>query len=95
MAAKKIGGKKGNEIHALESLSANGNDGDGRLNGRVTVERLLKDVEDKLRSGDYKPGIADLIRLLQLRSELGEEQPKEITVTWVEPETDGREPSEG
>ncbi|MEO8661107.1 MAG: hypothetical protein ABI693_21740 [Bryobacteraceae bacterium] len=70
-------------------------DDEARLDGRGAVERLLVDVDQKLRAGEYKPGVADLIRLLQLRTELGEEQPKEITVTWVERETEGEEPSGG
>jgi hypothetical protein len=70
-------------------------DGETYLDGRVAVERLLVEVDQKLRAGEFKPGVADLIRLLQLRTELGEDQPKEITVTWVERETEGEEPSGG
>ena len=34
---------------------------------------------------DFKVSIGDFVRLLQLRKELEQELPREITVTWVEP----------
>jgi hypothetical protein len=51
------------------------------------MERVLEKVEQKLEEGDVKPTIGDYLRLLQYREEmkLGE-PPKEIRVTWVEPE---------
>ena len=37
---------------------------------------------------EFKPTLADFLRLVQLEKEIGEEEPKEIKVTWVEPEAD-------
>ena len=34
---------------------------------------------------EFKPTLADFLRLVQLEKEIGEEEPKEIKVTWVEP----------
>ena len=51
------------------------------------VELLLKKMEAKLGGADAKASLGDYIRLVQLRKELEDEQPREIKVTWVEPET--------
>jgi len=50
------------------------------------VEKLLKKVEQKLSGQDVKASLGDYIRLVQLHKELDEETPREIKVTWVEPE---------
>ncbi len=57
------------------------------------VELLLQNMQHKLHSDDSRATIGDFIRLLQLQKEIEEEQPKEITVRWVEP-TDGSGDSE-
>jgi len=44
------------------------------------LEKQLKEKVDKAALGDY-------IRLLQLQKELEEEEPTDIQVTWVDPET--------
>jgi hypothetical protein len=53
------------------------------------VKKLLKKVEQKLSGDEVKASLGDYIRLVQLQKELEEEQPKEIKVTWVEPEETG------
>lgn len=53
---------------------------------------VIARMEAKLKSEDVKPSVGDLIRLLQLEKELEEEeQPKEIEVSWVEPEDGEKE----
>jgi len=55
---------------------------------------LLKSVEEKLSGKEVKATLGDYIKLVQLQKELDEEQPKEIKVTWMEPEeskSDGEE----
>jgi hypothetical protein len=42
-------------------------------------------MEDKLKTEDVKPSVADYLKLLQMAKALGDDGPKEITVTWVEP----------
>ena len=51
----------------------------------AVVKKLLKNVEKKLGGEDVKATLGDYIRLVQLQQELEEEEPKDITVTWVEP----------
>jgi hypothetical protein len=52
------------------------------------VEELLKKVTAGFQSDQVKATLADYIRLVQLQRELEEDQPDQITVTWVDPETD-------
>ncbi len=58
---------------------------------RIKVGRLLdnviKVVETKFAEKDYKPTMAEYLKLLQMEQEIEQETPKEIKVTWVEPET--------
>ena len=51
------------------------------------VEKLLKNVEKKLGGEDVKATLGDYIRLMQLQKELEEDDPQDITVTWVEPDS--------
>jgi hypothetical protein len=55
------------------------------------AEGILKDVDvaigsirKGLRSQDLKGSLSDLVRLLQLRQELTVEQPRQVTVRWVD-----------
>lgn len=50
------------------------------------VEKIRKRVEQKLSESDVKVTLGDYIRLVQLEKELEEDEPKEIKVTWVNPE---------
>ena len=52
------------------------------------MKKLLKNVEKKLAGDDVKASLADYIRLMQLQTELEEEEPKDIKVTWVEPKSE-------
>ncbi|MEO5924143.1 MAG: hypothetical protein ABIR70_09970 [Bryobacteraceae bacterium] len=49
------------------------------------VRELLEKVEKKLGGEEMKATLADYIRLVQLKKELEEDEPREIRVTWVEP----------
>ena len=51
----------------------------------AVVEKLLKNVEKKLGGEDVKATLGDYIRLVQLQQELEEDEPRDITVSWVEP----------
>ena len=46
---------------------------------------VVKKMEGKITADEFKPSLADFLRLVQLEKEIGEEEPKEIKVTWVEP----------
>ena len=56
---------------------------------RVRVAELLESAIDKLgerlKAEEFKPSIADYLKLMQLEKEFDQEQVKEIKVTWVEP----------
>ncbi|MGA2328551.1 MAG: hypothetical protein ABSH05_19930 [Bryobacteraceae bacterium] len=50
------------------------------------VSNVIKKIEEKLDADELKPTVGDLFRLLQLEKEMEQEQPKEIKVSWVEPD---------
>jgi len=50
------------------------------------VEKALKSFEQRLDKEDLKLTTAEYLKLLQMEQELEQESPKEIKVTWVEPE---------
>ena len=52
------------------------------------VRQMLKNVEEKLSKEDAKATLADYIRLVQLKKELEEDEPREIRVTWIERESE-------
>jgi hypothetical protein len=56
---------------------------------RMKVADLLASaggkIAKKMQDGDWKPTLAEYLKLLQLEQEFEEESPKEIKVTWVEP----------
>lgn len=57
-----------------------------RKDKAALVEQVIENLEKRLRNDELKATVSDLIRLVQLEKELNEERPKEIKVTWVEPE---------
>lgn len=57
------------------------------------VERAIESIEQKLGSSDVKATFADFIRLLQLQKELQTDEPREIKVTWIDP--NDQEPASG
>ena len=50
------------------------------------VTRIRKRMEAKLSKSDAKVTLGDYIRLVQLEKTLEEDEPREIKVTWVNPE---------
>jgi len=65
----------------------------GRRGGRrrkkdkaALVEQVIENLEKRLKNDELKATVGDLIRLVQLEKELEQERPREIKVTWVEPE---------
>ena len=53
------------------------------------VEKAIESIEQKLGSSDVKATFADFIRLLQLQKELQADEPREIKVTWINPNEQG------
>ena len=49
------------------------------------LDKIIEKMSTKLAADEFKPSLADFLKLVQLEKEAGEEEPKEIKVTWVEP----------
>ena len=51
------------------------------------LEKVITKMEKNLQTVNFKASLADYLKLLQLEKEIGgDEVPKEIKVTWVEPD---------
>jgi hypothetical protein len=56
-----------------------------RVNDVLKV--VIKKMEDNLKTADFKASLADYLKLVQMEKEvIGEDVPKEIKVTWVQPD---------
>jgi hypothetical protein len=56
---------------------------------RVTnvLEKVITKMEANLATTDFKASLTDYLKLVQIEKEVGgEEEPKEIKVTWVQPD---------
>lgn len=49
------------------------------------LENALGKLDERLKAPEFKPTIADYLKLIQLEKEFDEEEVKEIKVTWVAP----------
>jgi len=54
---------------------------------RVTeaLEKAILAVELKIKGKDFKPTMAEYLKLIQMEQDLKHDDAKEIKVTWVEP----------
>jgi hypothetical protein len=84
MAADKKG-RKANTEDSGPAKSPRVEEGE-RSSKAELVSKVLQKMEEKLANGELKPTVGDFIRLIQLEKELAEEEPREIKVSWVEPE---------
>ena len=90
------GGKKRGRAGPARTARVRGSTAGERNWSRGKLEKLdelLAVIEAKLVSGEYRASIGDFIRLLQLRKELEDERPREITITWVEPSGEENAPA--
>jgi hypothetical protein len=56
---------------------------------RAVVNKILQNLEKKLSEDmTLKGTLGEYIRLIQLQKEMGEEEPSEITVIWVDEPSD-------
>jgi hypothetical protein len=56
---------------------------------RVTdvLKTVIKKMEENLKTADFKASLGDYLKLVQMEKEVGgDDVPKEIKVTWVQPE---------
>ncbi len=86
---------EGYQMKTAKRTASEGRRGRGRTGKRSTrryvdkaalVEQVIQSIEERLRRDELKATVGDLIRLVQLEKELEDERPKEIKVTWIEPE---------
>ncbi len=52
----------------------------------IAVEKMMRNFNKRLDKDEPKVSVGDFIRLVQLNEEMQVEEPREIRVTWVEPE---------
>jgi len=51
------------------------------------LKQVIAKMEDNLKTADFKASLSDYLKLVQMEKEVGgDEGPKEIKVTWVQPE---------
>jgi hypothetical protein len=62
-----------------------------KLRVNTVLTSVITKMEEQLNEKDFKPSLADFLRLVQLEKDNGEEEPKEIKVTWVEPDKSSTE----
>lgn len=51
-----------------------------------SVKKAIELFEQKLAQGEVKPTVGEYVRLLELQKEISADEPREIRVTWVEPD---------
>ena len=56
-----------------------------RVRVSEALETAIKAVETKINATDFKPTLAEYLKLIQMEKELKQDDAKEIKVTWVEP----------
>lgn len=49
------------------------------------LTHALDDLDERVKSKEFKLTLGDYLKLLQLEKELEEVGPKEIKVTWIDP----------
>jgi hypothetical protein len=48
------------------------------------LDKAIERIQNKLASDESAGSVADLVRLLQLRNELSDTRPRQLTVRWVD-----------
>jgi hypothetical protein len=48
------------------------------------LDEAIGRIRDKLASDEMRSSIGDLVRLMQMRQELAETQPRQVTVRWID-----------
>ena len=79
-ATKKSGGAR------KRRSSRNGKTAKRRI--EKLVAEAIDGIEKRLTDADSPPTIGDYLKVMQLQKEIEEEMPKEIKVTWIEPENE-------
>lgn len=72
------------EREALKETMEPEGQGTAPADALVSVDKIIERMQESLCADDVKPSISDLMRLLELRRELAQTQPRPITVRWVD-----------
>jgi hypothetical protein len=51
----------------------------------ILLNRAIKSFEKRIQADDFRPTIAEYLKLVQLEQESEQETAKEIKVTWIDP----------
>jgi hypothetical protein len=74
----------------MNATEAGSKDGDQKKKGdhgrrlASAIDDAIENIRGKLTTDDLRASISDLVRLIQLRKELNDEAPKQVTVRWIE-----------
>jgi len=78
---------RGTVMNATEAGLKDGDQkGKGNHERRLAsaIDDAIENIREKLTTDDLRASISDLVRLIQLRKELNDEAPKQVTVRWIE-----------
>lgn len=78
MNATEAGLKDGNQSEEQKGK------GDHERRLASAIDDAIENIRGKLTTDDLRASISDLVRLIQLRKELSDEAPKQVTVRWIE-----------
>jgi hypothetical protein len=74
----------------MNATEAGSKDGDRKEKGdhgrrlANAIDDAIENIREKLTTDDLRASISDLVRLIQLRKELTDDAPKQVTVRWIE-----------
>jgi hypothetical protein len=74
-------------MNATEAGSKDGHKKEKGDHGRRlanAIDDAIENIREKLTTDDLRASISDLVRLIQLRKELTDDAPKQVTVRWIE-----------
>ena len=61
------------------------NDSEEKIKVSNLLKKTIESFEARMKTQDFKPTIAEYLKLVQLEQESEQETAKEIKVTWIDP----------
>ena len=56
-----------------------------RRSSASVISDVIRKFQEKLGGEEFKPTVAEYLRLLQFEKDVKDERPREVKITWVEP----------
>src|SRR5688572_1978555 len=88
MSAKKTDKGSGKVRTVKTKIAEEATNKEGRIKAAsirsVMLDKLLDRVEKHLTGREIKASLTEYVRLVQLRREINDDQPKEVVAKWVE-----------